>query len=374
MHNSIEHTLPSARHERALLMLRRALEGYASVGTTEDPGTLELRPGPMAGRGAVITRFRLQSPTPIPTPILAHETPHTASDIRIVVGQRLSVTRAAIREGRAQGIVGCIDLAGIVTVRLPGLYIDRSDLKPRPASEAGTASVGTMTDPFADRSSLVCRKLLSRDAPDTGWHTRELARVTGLAVSHVSAILNELVSRGICRREDTGTRKALITNRHALFTAWTEAYRWTNNTALTVAAPIGDADRFVEKLGRLFPSRLDWALTLTAGAARVAPHAPVETIHCYVSPSADERRAQRSPLAMLKSIAAECNWPVSGDGRLVLLAPHYRTSVWYEMQASHGVNVVSDCQLALDCWFYPNRGREQAEHLLHARRMLTGWE
>jgi len=371
MDHSIEHTIPPARRARALLLLRSALEAYASVEQIDDSIALEIRPGPLAGRGAVTTRFRFQPPMPIP----AHEGAQSASDTPlIVVGQRLSVTRAAIREGRAHGIVGCVDLAGIVTVRLPGLYIDRSDLKPRPNPDAGTVSNGTMTDPFADRSSLVCRKLLAPDAPVGGWHTRELARVTGLAVSHVSAVLNELVSRGICRREETGTRKALITHRHALFTAWTEAYRWTNNTALTLAAPIGDADRFVEKLGRLLPSRLDWALTLTAGVARVAPHAPVETIHCYVSPSADERRAQRSPLAMLKAIAAECHWPASSDGRLVLLAPHYRTSVWYDMQVRHGMNVVSDCQLALDSWYYPNRGREQAEHLLHARRMLTGWE
>lgn len=371
MSSYIEHKVPPARHERALLLLRSALEPYASIEPTDDPSILEVRPGPMAGRGAVITRFRLESSTPR----LAHETPSRAPEaLVIVVGQRLSATRAAIREGRALGIVGCIDLAGIVTVRLPGLYIDRSDLKPTPTGNASPASMGAMTDPFADRSSLVCRTLLAPDAPDTGWHTRELARVTGLAVSHVSAILNELESRGICRREVTGRRKALTTNRHALFTAWTEAYRWTNNTALTVAAPIGDAQRFVQKLGRLLPSSVDWALTLTAGAARVAPHAPVETIHCYVNRSADEPRSHRSPLAMLKAVAAECNWPVSGDGRLVMLAPHYRTSVWHDRQVRDGVQVVSDWQLALDCWFYPNRGREQAEHLLRARRMLTDRE
>ena len=66
---------------------------------------------------------------------------------------------------------------------------------------------------------------MASDAPDTGWHTRELARVTALAVSHVAAVLNELVSRGICRRETKGTRKALFTDRHTLFTAWTKAYR-----------------------------------------------------------------------------------------------------------------------------------------------------
>lgn len=366
-----EHIIQPATYERALLLLRGALESYASVKPTDHPSVLEIHPGPMAGRGAVITRFRLESSTLRPT----HEAPQLASDALVmVVGQRLSATRAAIREGRAQGIVGCIDLAGIVTVRLPGLYIDRNDLKPRPTGHANPASVGVMTDPFADRSSLVCRTLLAPDAPDTGWHTRALARVTGLAVSQVSAILNELESRGICRREVTGRRKALATNRRALFTAWTEAYRWTNNTALTVAAPIGDADRFVQKLGRLLPSSVDWALTLTAGAARVAPNAPVETIHCYVSRSADKPRSHRSPLAMLKAIAAECDWPVSSDGRLVLLAPHYRTSVWHDMQVRDGVQVVSDWQLALDCWFYPNRGREQAEHLLRARRMLTDRE
>lgn len=206
---------------RALQLLRSALASCATVETTDDPTVIEIRPGTMAGPAAIVTRIRLQAARPMPAAL----EPNVTSIPIQIVEQRLHVTGAAIRAGRAHSVVGCIDLAGIVTIRLPGVYIDRTDVKAKPINETQTPSVGTMTDPRADRSSLVGRKLMAADAPDTGWHAREPARVTGLTVSHVAAVLNELVSRGICRREFKGTRKALITDRHALFTAWTEACR-----------------------------------------------------------------------------------------------------------------------------------------------------
>ncbi len=355
---------------RALVLLRSAVAAYATVETTGDPTVVALCPTELASHHAQVSLLQLR----------ARFTGHTHDRQDnlpvVIVGQRLSAARRDIREGMAHNVVGCIDLAGIVTLRLPGLFIDRSDLKAKAAHVPSAAFVSSTTDPFADRSSLVCRTLIAHATPTSGWHTRELARTTGLAVSRVSAVLNELVARGICRREADGARKRLVTNRRALFEAWTSAYRWTDNTTLTVAAPVGDVDRFTHTLQRLVPTGVDWALTLTAGAARVAPHAPVDKIHCYMRSAlpdalSDVQRDVHTPLSTLKDIASVCKWPEASDGRLVLLAPHYRMSVWHDMRRQHGINVVSDLQLALDCWFYPVRGREQAEHLLSAHHLLT---
>jgi len=72
----------------------------------------------------------------------------------------------------------------------------------------------------------------------------------------------------------------------------------------------------------------------------------------------------------LVDVAREQGWPVGDGGRLVLMKPFYRDSVWPGVRQIDGLPVVSDLQLALDLWHYPLRGREQAEHILQARRVL----
>jgi hypothetical protein len=96
-------------------------------------------------------------------------------------------------------------------------------------------------------------------------------------------------------------------------------------------------------------------MTRPSGPARVAPHASWDRVHVYVD-AKDE--------SALVRIGEDHGWEPADDGRLVLLRPYYRTSVWHGLQIIRGAPVVSTLQLALDLWHYPLRGREQAEHLL----------
>ena len=98
-----------------------------------------------------------------------------------------------------------------------------------------------------------------------------------------------------------------------------------------------------------------WALTMHAGAAQVAPHATWDRVHVYVDAS--------SPADLLDAGASR-GWEAADGGRVVLMKPYYRTSVWHNLQVANGFPVVSTLQLALDLWHYPLRGREQGEHLL----------
>jgi hypothetical protein len=148
-----------------------------------------------------------------------------------------------------------------------------------------------------------------------------------------------------------------------LLERWSASYDWTTNARLAVHAPIGSPERFLKRLPAYFKN-IKWALTLQAGAAQLAPHAAWERIHVYVDAPTD---------ASLRSIATQHGWSTGDDGKLVLMRPHYRKSLWPSVQRIHGVPVVDLVQLLLDLWRYPVRGREQAEHLLELRHRLPAF-
>ena len=70
-------------------------------------------------------------------------------------------------------------------------------------------------------------------------------------------------------------------------------------------------------------------------------------------------------MSELREIAQAEGWPEDAAGRLVLMKSVYRTSVWHAVSpaADLAIPVVSDLQLVLDLWHYPERGRETAEQL-----------
>jgi hypothetical protein len=242
-----------------------------------------------------------------------------------------------------------VDLAGAVRVELPHLVVDRTDLEPLRVPKPPRR----LADPFADRSSGVARALLSH-SKTRKWGVRELAVESGLDPARASRVVRALSDLGVVHFERKGrTADVWVESPELLLDTWATAYSWSQNLALAVHAPIGDPQRFVSRLQDVLGSRR-WALTLQAGAARIAPHASWERLHAYLDVSnADE----------LSAIAAKASWTGGSDGRLVLVKPFYRTAVWQGMRTIDEVPVVSDLQLVLDLWHYPLRGREQGEHI-----------
>ena len=211
-----------------------------------------------------------------------------------------------------------------------------------------------LRDPFADRASLLCRTLLAN--PGIEWTVRGLAETAGVSPMLSSDVVRQLGAAAIVATRPKG-RKLMVrlANAQALLEAWTSAYQWKRNAALRLGVPIPDDERFLSRLGQLFGPRR-WALTLLAGAARRIRYAPADRIHIYV---------ECGSIAELRAIAEREGWPRDAAGRVVLMKPAYRTSVWHGI-ASIGdgrVPVVSDLQLILDLWHYPVRGRETAEQL-----------
>lgn len=243
-----------------------------------------------------------------------------------------------------------VDLSGAVRLELPNLVVDRTDLgaikPPSPPKR--------MADPFADRSSRVARVLLANRAGRV-WGVRELAEEAGIDGARTSRVVRALSELGLVDFVRVGrTARVSVHAPAALLERWTGVYNWRRDVALAVQAPIGDPRRFIRRLQATLRSHR-WALTLQAGAARVAPHASWERVHVYVALTSEQE---------LAALAADAGWSAASDGRLVLMMPFYRTSVWDGAREFKGVPVVSDLQLVLDLWHYPLRGREQAEHIL----------
>lgn len=247
-----------------------------------------------------------------------------------------------------------IALNGTVRVVAGGLILDRSNL-PR------TRAVGPLprrVDPFADRNSMVARILL--DEPGRRWGVREIAAAAGVSPGTVSLVVRALSGMGLVDFHRRGRGSEFwIDHPEPLLRRWSGAYSWERNPAAAFHAPMGDPERFVRRLpGLLGDTR--WALTLQAGAAQVAPHAAWDRVHLYVQ--------VQSP-ADLPAIGERLGWEPGADGRVVLMKPYHKTSVWHGLQQRNELPVVSDVQLMLDLWHYPLRGIEQAEHLLAIRGM-----
>lgn len=245
-----------------------------------------------------------------------------------------------------------ISLSGAVRFAAKGIFIDRSDLRPaRPASR-----LPRRVDPFSDRNSLVVRTLL--EEPGRRWGIREIAEAAGVSPGTASDVVRTLAAVGAVTFRRRGRAAELwVEDEARLIRRWAGSYSWERNSVAAFAPPMGDPLRFLKRKHPVLHA-CRWALTLQAGASLVAPHASWERVHVYVSVA---------EASELYEIADREGWPHAEDGRLVLMKPYYRQSVWHGMRTVDGLPVVSDVQLALDLWTYPLRGIEQAEHVLATR-------
>jgi hypothetical protein len=336
----------------AISILRQALGLRATVEWPGDAGdeTITVR----WADATVPQSLRLRA---IETAALSGTVGNTPSDTVPTVWI-LTKSTTAYREALRVNALSFVDLTGAVHLTLPWALIDRDDLTP-----ARTARVrGAPVDPFADKSSLILRAMLERDRSQS-WGVRQLAGIAGVALATASDVIRTLADRELVTVKRTGRSAQIrIADPLAVIQAWTHAYDWRMNRSLAVDAPVGDSERFLHRLPTFFASERRWALTLQAGASRRVPHATWDRVYVYVDVSLAQNRNA------LAALAARAGWEPAADGRLVLLAPHYRTTVWYGLRPLDDLWVVSDLQLILDLWNYPLRGREQAEVLLQSLR------
>ncbi len=213
-------------------------------------------------------------------------------------------------------------------------------------------------NPFSDAASMLLRVLLS--GPPRPWRVRDLARAAQTSPALAVLSLRRLEHLGYVSRESAA--EARVIDLEGLLRGWAAWY---------AVKPLEDFrfsfDFAVPTFLRLLARAKDrlpgqWALTSMAGASLVAPFATLKEIHVHLPGAQGHIRSWRNVLGLTPD-------PL---GSLHLIDPYYTDSGLVGKREVRGLPVVSDIQLYLDCFRYPVRGREQAEHIL-SRLIAPRW-
>jgi hypothetical protein len=271
-------------------------------------------------------------------------------DVPILVAPAISETsRELLRKNR----IAYWDSSGSIYVDLPwALYwIDRPvpSQGPRP-----------LRDIFRGSSAQVLHALLRE--PERTWHLNDLAQIAQVSASTAHQVCTFLERQLWMDKEGAGPQTVRILRQPgALLDAWADAYSWASYEIQRYFRWTRHPEELLsDAVDALTDFEIDYALTLDTGAQLVAPHGTgTGRIWVVVPAEATSKLSELTRTADLE--------PVEEGEALTFLIAQESTPLLFRRQVQ-GLWVVSDIQLYLDLWTWPQRGKEQARHL-RAERM-----
>lgn len=238
--------------------------------------------------------------------------------------------------------IGYMDYAGNCSIQLGTYFIERAGHK-KPSEERRVARRF-----FSPKASRVSRALL--EEPKRTWALKELAETIGLSLGYVHAIVTRLQEQEFVSRNDD--YRVALEKPVDLLEAWSEAYSVSQNETHAYYAFDRSFTALARKIVEVSEKRkLEYALTLHAGASLLAPFVRFNETHFYVRASDIEKWIKALDLR-----------PAETGANVLLIAPR-DGGVFYRKQQVGDASVVCTTQLYLDLVNYPARGREQAEFL-----------
>jgi hypothetical protein len=268
---------------------------------------------------------------------------------RLLVLPRISsVVRARLRQ---RGISHA-DLNGTLFLNAPGVRID---VDSRAQSVALPISRHTReVNPFSKKASLVLRVLLA--SPREPVRVSELVKQTGLAAGWASEVSDALVKRGYAQNSSAGVG---LVDTVSTLRDWSAFYDWKKNQKESFVVPF-QGEAALERLkNALSKHKIEWALTLLAGAQRRIGHVRFPGIHAYARPE--------HYLSISTALAELYAETFNEEGGITIMKPYYGRAAFFGANIVNGAPVVSDVQLFLDLAHFPVRGPEAAEMLIRRR-------
>lgn len=215
-------------------------------------------------------------------------------------------------------------------------------------------------NPFADSASMLLRVALS--SPAKTWGIRELSRMAETSPALTILALRQLQRVGLASRESP--TEARFLDPAQLLRDWAAWYAMkpVKYYRFSIAGAAGPKAmlKLLSKNRAQLPGQ--WALTCMAGASLVAPFAIFSEVHIHLPNAAKLRKSWQDVLRLTPDKL----------GPIHLIQPYYADSGSYGAQTIQKLPVVSAIQLYLDCYRYPVRGREQAEHIL-SQVLMPRW-
>lgn len=254
--------------------------------------------------------------------------------------------------------VGYVDLYGNYFIKFDNVFIHRAtDSRELSASfRIRKPKKRLLSGLFAPFSSRIIRILLLD--PDKSWSLKELSKAENISLGYVHKVAKNLEEHGYAIRDENYRLK--VNRPGSLLDFWATSYNFIQvNTLHAFYTFERDVEAFTKKFVSISEEKqLKYALTLHAGASKVAPYTRFTDVHCYINPK--DLSLWRSSLDLK---------PVEAGGTVYLVEP-YDKGVFKGLQLVDDVEVVSNVQLYVDLYNYPARGREQAEFLREKRIMF----
>ena len=213
-----------------------------------------------------------------------------------------------------------------------------------------------MTNIFSDKATIVIRAMLSQ--PDKKWVARDYDSEFGVGRARAAAVLSKLRAKGFIGGIRSGRlAHNIIQKRKQLLDEWLKYYSFEMNKVHLYYSPVHDVLPRLKKYFSAKKSPCGYALTLHTGANLITNYVNTPAVYCYLKDEAfDDVSLDLRQTLDLKELKS--------GGNFYLIRPYYKNGVFLDNQAIKGYNVVSNLQLYLDLYHYPQRGRDHAQYLL----------
>lgn len=208
---------------------------------------------------------------------------------------------------------------------------------------------------FSDKASLILRQMLRY--PDREWVVRDFVRELGVGRGWAAKVLALLRGKGYLKGEARGRRAyAVLRNGEELIGEWLRDYDFAINKAAVYYTSDADPLSKIKRFFNRFSKKEAYALTLHTGANLVTNFVRTSNVYLYLNPIDFKKVSLELRQALdLKELKK--------GGNVYLIEPYYKKSVFFGLQKIKGYPVVSNLQLYLDLYHFPERGHEHAEYL-----------
>lgn len=209
---------------------------------------------------------------------------------------------------------------------------------------------------LSDKAAIIIRAMLSQ--PDRKWVARDFEKEFGVGRARAATVLSALRAKGFVGGIRSGRlAHSVLQNKEELLEEWLKVYKFElNETHLYYSA----RENVLSCLKEYFASKNQpkkYALTLHTGANFITHYVNTPMMYCYL-PTEDFKNTS---LDLRQALDLK---ELKKGGNFYLIKPYYKSAVFFNTQTMKGYNVVSDLQLYLDLYNFPQRGRDHAEYLL----------
>jgi len=208
---------------------------------------------------------------------------------------------------------------------------------------------------FSDKATVIIRAMLAD--PERKWTVRDLEKEYNVGRSRAAEVLAELRKKGYVGGIASGRQAySQLLDKEGLVKEWLRVYSFELNES-----HLYYSGKDISKNLKAFLQNKKWedkyALTLHTGANLTSNYVNTPVTYCYL----DSDRFKEMSLEIRQALDLK---ELKNGGDVCFIKPYYKNSVFLHKQLIKGLSVVSNLQLYLDLYHFPQRGREHAEYLL----------